>query len=459
MANAADFLKKRTAVRDWTQGNIIRNIWLLSWPIIVLQALYWVNLILELVWVGQLGAASIAGVGIGGFVLLLVVIVMSGFSMGERAMVARSIGAGDTATANHVTGQAFLIATVWGILVALMGVLLTGPVFRLFGLEAAAVTEGMAYLRIVTAGWITEAFWITSFSVMQASGDSLTPMKIAIFIRIVNLALCPFLVLGWWVFPRLGVSGAAITYIVVTGLGMVTCLWAFFSGQTRLRLTLRDFYPDFPTIKRILRVGFPASVMGLGKAFGDLIMSSLMIPFGTLALAAHNLVYRLESFINTPGAGMGNGAGVLIGQNLGARKPGQAAKSGWLAMGMAAGLMLVCGVVLLVRAESVIGLFNGDPELVKVGSLYLRIAVSGYLGMSIVFVMQNCISGSGDTLPPMLITLGMLWVVQIPLAFCLSRFTGLDVYGVRWAIVAGNLTGAAAYIIYFWRGRWKRKRV
>jgi len=445
--------------RDWTKGSIIQNMLLLSWPILVLGLLYTGNLILEMIWLGRLGASSIAGVGVGGFIVLLVVTAKSGLSHGERAMVARFVGSGDIEAANHIAGQAFVISAVYGVVVAVISTLFTEPIFDLFGLEDSAKAEGITYLRIVLAGWITESFWITSFSVMQASGDTMTPMKIAIVIRVVNVVICPFLVLGWWIFPRLGVSGAAITYILVTGLGMALCFRVLFTGRTRLRLTGRDFYPDLKTIRRILKIGLPGSFTGLGKAFGDLIMTWLVIPFGTLSLAAHNLISRVESFINTPGMSLGTGAGVLIGQNLGANQPGQAARSGWLAMSMVTGFMIICSLVLVLIPEKIIGLFSDEPDLIEVGSVFLRIAVAGYLGMGIVFLMQNCISGSGDTVPPMLITLAVIWVMQLPLAFLLSRFTTLDVYGVRWAIVVGFTIGAIAYIGYFLKGRWKRKKL
>ena len=445
--------------RDWTKGNIVHNILLLSWPIIVVNLLWTVNLILEMIWVGKLGAASIAGVGIAGIVYLLVFMVKSGVSIGERAMVARFIGAGDTATANHVTGQGYVIDIAYGVVVAAIGILFTEPIFSLFDLEASAVTEGVIYLRIVLIGSVTEAFWITSFTVMQASGDSVTPMKIAIFIRSVNAVICPFLVLGWWVFPRLGVGGAAITYVIVPGLGMLISLWVLFTGRTRLRLVLGDFRPDLKIIWRLLKIGIPASVMGLGRTFGDLALSWFLVPFGTLAVAAHSVINRIELFINMPGMSLGVGAGVLVGQNLGADQPKRASRSGWLALGLGEVFMVICSVVLLVWAENIIRLFNADPELVRLGSTFLRIAVSGYLGMAVVWIMQNCITGSGDTMPPMLITLAMLWVVQLPLAFFLSRYTELGMYGVRWAMVTGFIVGAIAYITYFWYGRWKRKKL
>ena len=452
--------RKRIAFgKDWTEGSIIQNILLLSWPMIVLGILYTVNLILEMIWVGKLGAAAIAGVGVSGIVVLLVVAVKTGLGTGEAALVARLIGGGNIAAANHVAGQAFVISAVYGVIIAALGIQFAEPIFNLFGLDPDAASEGTVYLRIILAGWFTEAFWITAFSIMQSSGDTITPMKIAIIIRVVNAIIGPFLILGWWIFPRWGVVGAAITYIFSTGLGMMICWWVFFTGKTRLQLTLKDFYPDLNIIWRILKIGIPASVMMVGKSFGDLVFTWFMIPFGTTPLAAHNLISRVESFVNTPGRTIGKGAGVLVGQNLGAGQLKQAARSGWIATGLVSGFMVVCSVVLFLWSENIIALFNVDPNLIQVGAIFLKIAIASYLGMGIIYVLQSCISGSGDTMPPMLITIVMLWVVQIPLAFLLSRYTALGVYGVRWAIVIGTVIGAIALIIYFWSGRWKKKKV
>jgi putative MATE family efflux protein len=443
--------------KDWTKGNIIQNILLISWPIMILGVLWSVNQILEMIWLGKIGASSIAGVGIAGFIVALVMTVKSGLSVGEKAMVARFIGAGDDAAANHIASQSMVITAAYGAIVALIGILFTEQIFGLFNLEANTVTEGIIYLRIVLIGWWTEAFWITSFSLMQASGDTVTPMKIAVIIRLVNVVICPFLVLGWWVFPRLGVTGAAIAYIVTTGLGMVICFWVLFTGRIRLKLTLRDIRPDTKIILRILKIGIPASVTSLGKAFGDLVLTWLMIPFGTMAIAAHSLISRIESFINMPNMGLSGGAGVLVGQHLGAGQLKQASRSGWMATGLAVGFMIICSVALLLWSEETIGIFNNEPELINLGSVFLRIALAGYLGMSVVSILQSCISGSGDTVPPLIISLATLWIVQLPMAFLLSRYTDLGIYGVRWAIVAGFIVGAIVYTIYFKLGMWKHK--
>jgi Na+-driven multidrug efflux pump len=157
--------------------------------------------------------------------------------------------------------------------------------------------------------------------------------------------------------------------------------------------------------------------------------------------------------------GLGQGSGVLVGQNLGAGQPGRAEKSGWLATAIASGFALVVSLIIMIWAEYLIRVFNTDPEVVKITSEFLRIAAAGYIAMGFYFVLQNSISGAGDTLPPMLVTLLNFWMVQITLAFILSRYTDLGMYGVRWAMVTGMIVGAIAYATYFKLGRWKRKRV
>ncbi len=212
-------------------------------------------------------------------------------------------------------------------------------------------------------------------------------------------------------------------------------------------------------IWRIVRIGLPASVMGMQRNISQLVLMWFMAPFGTLAVAAHSLNQRIEMILFMPAMGFGMAAGVLAGQNLGARQPERAERSGWLASGLAEGFMLICSLAILLWAEGIIHIFSSEPELVKIGSIFLRIAVAGYVVMAFAAVLQQCISGAGDTLPPMLFTTLGMFVVQIPLAFLLPRVTGLGVYGVRWAMVAGTVVGTIAYIVYFRLGRWKRKKV
>jgi len=445
--------------RDWTKGSIIGNLLRLSWPMMVSSSLNMLGPTIDMIWVGKLGTASIAGVGVAGTAVMLVNSAMMGFVVGARAIVARFIGAGDTAGANHGARQAFIISAAFSVVLASIGIFFADSILILMGVEPEVVTEGAAYLRVMFLGSLAMAFRMTTEGIMQASGDSMTPMKISVTFRLFHVLLCPFFVFGWFIFPRLGVSGAATTNVISQSLGMALGLWFLFSGRTRIRLSMKNVRLDAGMIWRIVKIGIPASFTGMGRSLGHFALMWIMVPFGTLAVAAHSLCQRVEVQLFFPIMGLGIGAGVLAGQNLGAGQPGRAERSAWLAVGLGQGFMFICSVVILLWAEKVVNLFNTDPALVELGSVFLRIAVAGYLLLGLNAVLSQGLSGVGDTVPPMLATILTIWVVQIPLSVLLPRVTNLGVYGVRWAIVAGVVAGAIAYLIYFRMGRWKRKKV
>jgi len=445
--------------RDWTRGSIVRNLLSLSWPIIISSGFRMLGPTIDMIWVGKLGAASIAGVGVSGMAVTVMMTGRMGFSTGMRAMVARFVGAGDTEGANHVAQQAFVVSAAYSIVVAAIGVFFAEPILTLLGLEADVVAEGAAYMRIMFVGSAATSFGLMTEGIMQASGDAMTPMRLSLFYRLFHIGLCPLLIFGWWIFPRLGVSGAAVTNVASQSLGTVLGLWVLFTGRSRLKLTLRNFRVDLNIIWRIVRIGIPAAIMSMQKSFSRLVFVWFMVPFGTLGLAAHSLCQRVDHVIIIPASGFGQGAGILVGQNLGAQQPGRAERNAWLAAGLATGIIFICVVAIMLWPGSVIRIFSPEPELVEVASVFLRIAAVGMLVASFSIVLQNSLTGAGDTLPPMLIVVISIWLVQMPLALLLPRVTNLGVYGVRWALVAGIVARAIAFTIYSRLGRWKRKSV
>ena len=445
--------------KDWTKGSIFKNLLQLSWPMIISQSLNMSGPTIDMLWVGRLGAAPIAGVGVAGMVVMFMTSMTMGLAMGARAMIARFIGAGDPKGANHVARQAFAISALFAVVVVTIGTSLADKIMILMGVEPDVAVEGTAYMRIMFFGSALMGFRMMAESIMQASGDAMTPMKISILFRAIHVALCPFMVLGWWIFPQLGVSGAALTNVFTQSLGLVLALWVLYSGRTRLRLTLSDFRLDLRMMWRIVRIGLPAAVMAMQRGLGQLVLMRFMVPFGTTAVAAHTLGQRIEMVVMMLGMGFGLGGGVLVGQNLGAGQPQRAARSGWLAAGLAEGLLVICALAILLWAEKIIGLFNNEPNLVGLASAFLRIAAVSYFVVGFVVVLMNCLAGAGDTIPPMFFEAVPMWGIMMPLAYFLPKITELGAYGVRWAIVVNIVVGAIAYLTYFSLGRWKRKKV
>ncbi len=445
--------------KDWTKGSIFRNLWSLSWPTLISNTTTMLGPTIDMVWVGRLGAASIAGVGVSGIAITVVNSLVMGLFTGTLAMIARFVGAGEEQDANHVAQQAFVIGSALSIFVAIIGIFLAEPILIVLGVETDVVSEGAAYMRIQLVGMVTMSAMAVARSIMQASGDTITPMNISIGCRLFHIALCPFLVFGWWIFPSLGVSGAALSNVISQGLAGALGLWILFSGRTRLRVTLRNFRFDWNIIWRMVKIGIPASLTHVERSFSELVLVWFIIPFGTLAVAAHSLAQRIDQFVQMPCGGLGTAAGVLAGQNLGADQPERAERTGWLSVILSTVFTCVCSVVIWFWAENLAGIFSTEAGLLEITGTFLRIQIAGYLFWGLVIALSMTLNGLGDTVITMLTNLSSMWGVSITLAYFLPRVTGLGVYGVRWAMVIGILVRAVIYSVYFKAGRWKSKKV
>ena len=132
-------VKESRFVREWTRGPIVSNLLLLSWPMVLMETLFVVSQVADMVWVGRLGPAAIAGVGVANIVVMLVMSMDMGLIVGVRAMVARHVGAGDIAGANHIAAQALILSTAWGALMMTIGLLFARTILTSFGLEATDI--------------------------------------------------------------------------------------------------------------------------------------------------------------------------------------------------------------------------------------------------------------------------------------------------------------------------------
>ncbi len=490
----------RRGERDWTTGSVTRNLLSLSWPMMLTEGLYMIGISIDMVWVGRLGAAAIAGIGYAGVYAGVQMMIMTGLSMGTRALVARCIGARDIEGANYAAQQAFVVSLIYTVVMIVLGVTLAEQLLTFMGLEADVVKIGADYMRIMFGfGSVTVAFWYMGYSIIQASGDATTPLVITIFYRVLHVPLCYALVLGEWGFPQMGSNGAAVANVISRATGMVLVLWALYAGWSvsfdsnrwlrgwkvrdtdrsiprrvlgfmaiwrvfvlgpgRMRLTMRGFRVDLAMVWRMVKIGIPASIMGVQRSLSMIIVGRLVASFGTTAAAAHSLQQRVEMVLMPVNLGLGLGSGVLAGQNLGARQPERAERSSWQAALLSTGLMVICSVAVFFWAENIVRIFNSEPDLVAKTSTFLRIATAGYIFLGVGTVLMQSLSGAGDTVPPMVFGIIAAWGVTVPLAYFLSGVSDIGVNGVRWALVSGFVAQAILSITYFRLGRWKRKKV
>ncbi len=479
--------------RDWTQGSVTRNLLTLSWPMMVTEGLYTLGISIDMIWVGRLGSGAIAGIGVAGIFAGFQMMIMTGFGVGTRAVVARFVGAGDVEGANHASQQAFVICVIYTVVMVALGLSLAEPLLTMMGFAPDVVAVGADYMRIMFGlGSVTVAFWYMGYSIIQASGDAITPMVIIILYRLLHVPLSYALVLGEWGLPQMGSSGAALANVISRGVGAALVLAALYGGwgihldwtpfrdawrrggpvaaalslrrvvgfePSRLRLTMRGFRVDLATVWRMVRIGLPASVMGVQRTLGMAIIAGLMAPFGTIAVAAHSLLQRVDMVLVPPAMGLGMASGVLAGQNLGAGQPLRAERSAWRATIVSSMLMVAAAVTVFLFAESIVGIFTKDAELIGWTSRFLRVSAVGYLALGPGTVLMQSLAGAGDTFAPMIIGVVTAWAIQLPLALLLPNIGDFGVFGIRWALVIGVIIQGVVALVYFRLGRWKRKRV
>jgi len=445
---------------DLTTGSIPKNLWFLAWPQMVEGVLNVVDQMADLFWAGRgFGSRAIAGIGVAQTYTGMAMTGRMGIDTAMRAMVSRAVGAGDVALANHVALQAFTLSGGFSLLMVFVGVFLTEPLLRLLGVSDAVVAQGAMYMRVQFIGQGTTAFRMMSGAALQASGDTMTPMKATAVVRVAHIILAPFLAFGWWWFPNFGLTGLALANVLAQFLGVVMNFHALFRGSSRLHLSLQGYRMDFPLLWRIAKLGAPASVNSLERNLAQLIMVRLVAPFGDFALAAFSLTRRVEMFANLGSQGLGQASGIIVGQNLGAGKPERAKQTVLWATGYVMAVKSVFGAVIFAFPLFFLSIFNQEPELLSVAIIWLRIQVAGYLAMGIGQVAMQSFQTAGDTLVPMLVTLFSMYAVEVPLALALTAWTDLGQFGVAWAIVIAMLVRPMIYIPYFFWGPWTKKQV
>ena len=448
--------------RDLTTGSIPKNLLSLAWPIITSNTLRVVDQLADFVWAAWgFGVVAIAGIGAAQQWSMLAMTGRMGLDTAVRSMVSRAIGAGDHALASHIALQGFTLSIGFSAVMGLLGVLLTPLLLRVLGVSDEVIDQATTYLRIQFVAVSTTGLMMIGAAILQASGDSFSPLRVDLVTRVLHLVLSPFMIFGWFIpgFDGIGIAGAALSNAVAGAVGFSLLVVILFRGGSRINLTFKGYYVDFPLIWRIVRIGAPAAVTSVERSLGHLVLFMFVTPFGTPVIAAHSLVRRTQTLINPGGMGMGQAAGILVGQNLGAGRPQRARHTVTWALGLVIGLNLVTGGLAIASPSAFVAMFNPSAELLDVATIWLRILAVSFILTGASMVFGQAFNTAGDTLVPMLVTLVTVWGIQQPLAYLLPRFTDLGQYGVAWAAVFSSAARVAIYVPYFLWGPWLKKKV
>ena len=453
----------REAIRgtdqDYTEGGLWRAIVLLSIPMVLEMAMESVFAVVDVFFVSKLGAAATATVGLTEAMMSLVYAVAMGLSLSTTAMVARRIGEKHREEAAAAAGQAVILGVAAAAVIAGLGVYFARTLLTLMGAGAEVVRGGWMYTAVVFAGTFAVMLLFLINAIFRGAGDAAVAMKALCVANAINIILDPCLIFGWGPFPELGLTGAAVATTIGRGLGVTYQVWLLFGDASRIHLRRRHFHPNGEVLWRLFRV----SLSGMGQfliahaAWVGLVR--VVAEFGSSAVAGYTIAVRIIIMTILPAWGMANAAATLVGQNLGAGKPDRAESSVWMTGQCNMIFLGLVGVVYVVFAEPMVGMFSGEAEVARHAALCLRYISFGNLGYAWGMVMVQAFNGAGDTMTPMAINFLCYWVAQIPLAWALASQAGLGPMGVYLAIVVADAAVAVVGMIVFRRGRWKVKRI
>jgi multidrug resistance protein, MATE family len=447
-ADATEPALEPVAIEPMTQRRVLT----LATPIIGENLLQTLVGAVDTFMVARLGAAAVAGVGIGFELVFFIISILSAVDIGATVLVSQAIGAGQRERANRLARQAI----VWGLLLAIpvsIGMFVAAPtLIGLFGVAPDVAVAAATYLQVTAA---TSSALFLSFicgAVLRGAGDSRTPLQAAILANVVNVIVAYVLIFGHLGLPALGVAGSALGAAAGRSLGAAYMLVMMARGRKAISLSGGwGWRPRFTTARQLLTLGVPAAMEQVLSAGAFMVLVGVVALIGTHALAAQQITFTALSLAFLPAFGFSIAATALVGQSIGAQVPADANKASWIALRWALIWMGIGGVLAFLFSARVMNVFSADPAVIEAGTSALRALSVALPFWALWFVSSGSLRGSGDTRTPLLIGASTMWL-SVLIAWIAVRWFGAGLGTVWFAFV---LTTAPASVL-MWRAYRRR---
>ena len=449
----------RGSHQDFTTGSLNRAVVLLAIPMVLEMALESLFAVVDVFWVGRLGANAVATVGLTESLLSLIFAVGFGLGLSTTAMVARRVGEKDPKGAATAGVQAIFIGLATSLAFGIPSYLYAPRLLRVMGASPEIVALGSGYARIALGGCGAIVMLFLNNAIFRGAGDAAVAMRLLWVSNIINLLLDPCLIFGWGPFPRLGVTGAALATLTGRSIGVLYQFYRLLRGTERIHILVSQVRVNAGVLLLLLRVSLTGILQFAIADVSWIALVRIVSVFGAAALAGYTIAIRILIFVLLPSWGLSNAAATLVGQNLGANQPERAEQSVWRT-GLYNVLFLgAVGVFFVIAAEPVIRLFTNDPAVLPLAVACLRILSYGNVGYAYGMVMLQAFNGAGDTVTPTIVNLFGFWLLEIPLAYVLAIRAKFGTTGVYYSIVIAEAAIAAAGVLIFRRGRWKLQKI
>lgn len=440
-------MKKTTAM---TEGAIWKNLLFYAIPLILgnlFQQLY--NTMDSIIVGNYIGSEALAAVGSSGSVINLLIGFCVGASAGAGVVIAQLFGAQDREGVRKAVHTTLAIAVVAGAFMTIAGVLLVPVLLRVMGTPQEVFGQAVLYLQIYFGGIFFSVIYNMSAGILNAVGNSRRSLIYLIIAAVSNILLDLLLVVVF----HMGIVGAALATDISQLLSCIFILRFLIRSRECYQVRLKEirFYDQLPA--RIIKVGLPTGIQHVVISFSNVIVQSSVNSFGADVMAGFASYIKIDGFNILPVMSFSTAATTFVGQNTGAGRYDRVKKGMYVSLAMGVIYTIITGILLLIFAPQVIGVFTDNREVVEYGVYIMKFFCPFYWSLAILHVMAGSIRGTGHTLQPMLIILFSLCVfrviwITVALHEVHELFRLMCVYPLSWII------GMILIILYAWKGTW-----
>jgi putative MATE family efflux protein len=407
-------------------------------------------------WLGRVSYEAIAAITITFPFYGVVVAIGLGSGIGANALASRRFGEKDIEATNQVAGQVFPLTAIFGVVFIIASVFFAKPLAALLGAPPQIIDMTAEYLVFFGWGIPFILFRFMTRNVFHAAGDVIKPMIFIVAGSVLNAVLDPFLIFGWGPFPEMGIGGAALATTISGGLAAAIGCYYLLGNKSVYRLKLCHLKPDLSIIAQIYRVGLPETLMDLTEAVVFVIFNQIVAGFGSVALAALGIAFRVADLAFIPVIGLAHALLPIVGFCFGARLWGRlwaAVRQGSLAVVV---VLTVVTALLEIFAPQVIAIFNNSPELLAIAVPGMRIFMSALIlvGPAIMFIIT--FQGLSKGWTAIALSLARQLGLLLPALLILSRLMGLN--GAWLSLPISDAGGAIVAGLWLYREYRLQKR-
>ena len=445
--------------RDFTSGNIPRQLMEFALPLYLSNILQIVYQIADMAIVGQaMGKVGLSAVSVGGDVSNFMTFFAMGFSNAGQVILAQYVGAKRQKEIGPLVGNMLGFIVIGALFLSTILLSIQERVLTLMNTPSESWDGALAYSAVCMSGLVFVYGYNMMGAILRGLGDSRHPFLFVSASAIANVILDLVLVMGF----SLGARGAAIATVMSQALSFFCCAVFLHRNQHRLGFSLhsRDFWQwDANRIGKLAKLGLPMAIKGASIQTSKLFVNSWINSYGVAVSAFAGVANKLGAMANLLSNAMNTAGSSMVGQNLGAGKFRRVTRIMQVIFVVGLSIASVLSLILWFWPEAVYGIFTDETEVLLIGMAYRPIGVLIFFGSACRSPMNALIDGSGNATMNFCTALFDGILLRIGLSVLFGLWLGMGYQGFWLGDALAGFTPLWLGAAFYWSGRWKKKIV